>query len=40
MAQSPYSQQSRSYLQTRLAKGRELTLLGHTTDRYGRIWPR
>ena len=36
MAQSPYGQQSRSYLQTRLAKGREVTILPHTTDRYGR----
>ena len=36
MSQSPYGQQSRSYLQTRLAKGREVTILPHTTDRYGR----
>ena len=36
MAQSPYGQQSRSYLQTRLAKVREVTVLPHTTDRYGR----
>ena len=36
MAQSPYGQQSRSYLQTRLAKGREVTILPHTIDRYGR----
>ena len=36
MAQSPYGQQSRSDLQTRLAKGREVTIIPHTTDRYGR----
>ena len=36
MAQSPYGQQSRNYLQTRLAKGREVTILPHTIDRYGR----
>ncbi|MEI7666857.1 MAG: thermonuclease family protein [Synechococcaceae cyanobacterium ELA263] len=36
MAQSPYGQQSRSYLQTRLAKGREVTILPHTIDLYGR----
>ena len=36
MAQSPYGQQSRSYLQSRLTKGREITILPHTTDRYGR----
>ncbi|MCX5969071.1 MAG: thermonuclease family protein [Cyanobacteria bacterium] len=36
LAQSPYGQQSRSDLQTRLAKGREVTILPHTTDRYGR----
>ena len=36
MAQSPYGQQSRRYLQTRLAKGREVTILPHTIDRYGR----
>jgi endonuclease YncB( thermonuclease family) len=37
MAQSPYGQQSRSYLQSRLAKGREVTILPHTIDRYGRM---
>ena len=36
LAQSPYGQQSRSDLQTRLAKGREVTILPHTSDRYGR----
>ena len=36
MAQSPYGQQSRRYLQTRLVKGQEVTILPHTIDRYGR----
>jgi endonuclease YncB( thermonuclease family) len=36
LAQSPYGQQSRSDLQSRLAKGREVTILPHSTDRYGR----
>ncbi|MFZ0406944.1 MAG: thermonuclease family protein [Cyanobium sp.] len=36
LAQSPYGQQSRSDLQSRLAKGREVTILAHTIDRYGR----
>ena len=36
MAQGPDGQQSRSFLQTRLAKGREVTILPHTIDRYGR----
>ena len=31
------AEQSRSYLQTRLAKGREVTILPHTIDRYGRM---
>ena len=30
------AEQSRSYLQTRLAKWREVTILPHTTYRYGR----
>jgi endonuclease YncB( thermonuclease family) len=36
MAQSPYGQQSRSDLLSRLAKGCEVTILPHTIDRYGR----
>ena len=36
MAQSPYWQESRSDLQSRLAKGCEVTILPHTIDRYGR----
>jgi endonuclease YncB( thermonuclease family) len=36
VAQGPYAQQSRNYLQSRLTKGREVTIHPHTTDRYGR----
>jgi endonuclease YncB( thermonuclease family) len=36
MAQRPYGQQARSYLQQRLPIGREVTLEIKTTDRYGR----
>ncbi|MEI6031463.1 MAG: thermonuclease family protein [Synechococcaceae cyanobacterium ELA739] len=36
LAQSPYGQQSRSDLRTRLAKGRDVSILPHATDRYGR----
>ena len=36
MAQRPYGQQARSYLQQRLPIGREVTLEVKTTDRYGR----
>ena len=35
-AQSPYGQQSRTYLQQRLPIGREVSLNIKTTDRYGR----
>jgi len=35
-AQSPYGQQVRSYLQQRLPRGRQVSILPHTTDRYGR----
>jgi endonuclease YncB( thermonuclease family) len=35
-AQSPYGQQSRAYLQQRLPPGRQVTILPHTIDRYGR----
>jgi endonuclease YncB( thermonuclease family) len=35
-AQSPYGQQSRAYLQQRLPRGRQVNILPHTTDRYGR----
>jgi endonuclease YncB( thermonuclease family) len=35
-AQSPYGQQSRGYLQQRLPRGRQVSILPHTTDRYGR----
>ncbi|QPN64875.1 thermonuclease family protein [Synechococcus sp. CBW1004] len=35
-AQSPYGQQSRAYLQQRLPPGRQVSILPHTTDRYGR----
>ena len=35
-AQSPYGQQSRAYLQQRLPRGRQVSILPHTTDRYGR----
>ncbi len=35
-AQSPYGQHARSYLQQRLAIGREVSLDVKTTDRYGR----
>jgi endonuclease YncB( thermonuclease family) len=35
-AQSPYGQQTRNYLQSRLAKGREITILPRTTDRCAR----
>lgn len=36
MAQAPYGQQARSYLQQRLPIGREVTLAIKTIDRYGR----
>jgi endonuclease YncB( thermonuclease family) len=36
MAQHPYGQQARSYLQQRLPIGREVTLDVKTTDHYGR----
>ena len=36
MAQAPYGQQARSYLQQRLAMGREVTLQTQTIDKYGR----
>jgi endonuclease YncB( thermonuclease family) len=36
MAQAPYGQQTRSYLQQRLAMGREVTLHTQTIDKYGR----
>jgi len=36
MAQRPYGQQARSYLQQRLPFGREVSLDVKTTDRYGR----
>jgi endonuclease YncB( thermonuclease family) len=36
MAQSPYGQQARTYLQQRLPIAREVTLDVKTTDRYGR----
>jgi endonuclease YncB( thermonuclease family) len=36
MAQRPYGQQDRSYLQQRLPVGREVSLDVKTTDRYGR----
>jgi len=36
MAQAPYGQQARSYLQQRLAIGREVTLHTQTIDKYGR----
>ncbi|MCP9773883.1 thermonuclease family protein [Synechococcus sp. Tobar12-5m-g] len=36
MAQSPYGNQSRAYLQTRLRIGAPVTLLPQTVDRYGR----
>jgi len=36
MAQRPYGQQARSYLQQRLPVGREVNLDVKTTDRYGR----
>ena len=36
LAQAPWGQKSRVYLQTRLRPGREITVLPHTTDRYGR----
>jgi len=32
-AQSPYGQQSRAYLQQRLPRGRQVSILPHTTDR-------
>ena len=35
-AQSPYGQQARGYLQQRLPRGRQVSILPHTTDRYGR----
>ena len=34
-AQSPYGRQSRTYLQQRLPRGRQVSILPHTTDRYG-----
>ncbi|MEB3362034.1 MAG: thermonuclease family protein [Synechococcaceae cyanobacterium] len=36
MAQKPWGQQSRSYLMQRLPRGRDVTIMPHTTDRYGR----
>ena len=36
MAQSPDGQLSRAYLQQRLPQGREVLILPHATDRYGR----
>ena len=36
MAQAPYGQQARNYLQQRLAMGREVTLHTQTIDKYGR----
>ena len=36
MAQAPYGQQARNYLQQRLAMGREVTLKTQTIDKYGR----
>jgi endonuclease YncB( thermonuclease family) len=35
-AQTPYGQQTRAYLQHRLPRGRQVSILPHTTDRYGR----
>jgi endonuclease YncB( thermonuclease family) len=35
-AQSPYGLQSRAYLQQRLSRGRQLSILPHTTDCYER----
>jgi endonuclease YncB( thermonuclease family) len=35
-AQSPWGLESRAYLMGRLPRGREVTILPHTTDRYGR----
>ena len=36
LAQVPWGQQSRSYLQQRLPRGQEVTVQSHTIDRYGR----
>jgi endonuclease YncB( thermonuclease family) len=36
LAQSPWGQRSRAYLTQRLPIGRDVTILPHTTDRYGR----
>lgn len=36
-AQSPYGQQSHAYLLQRLPPGRQVRILPHTTDRYGRM---
>jgi endonuclease YncB( thermonuclease family) len=36
IAQTPWGRMARTYLQTRLKPGREVTVLPHTTDRYGR----
>ena len=35
-AQSPWGMQARAYLQQRLPRGRQVSILPHTTDRYGR----
>lgn len=35
-AQSPWGQQSRTYLMQRLPRGRKINIHPHTTDRYGR----
>ena len=35
-AQSPWGEQSRSYLMERLQRGHQVTIQPHTTDRYGR----
>ncbi len=35
-SQNPWGLQSRAYLTQRLPRGREVTILPHTTDRYGR----
>ncbi|MEB3168454.1 MAG: thermonuclease family protein [Synechococcaceae cyanobacterium] len=35
-AQAPYGQQSHAYLQQRLPRDRQVSILPHTTDRYGR----
>jgi endonuclease YncB( thermonuclease family) len=37
MAQPPWGEQSRSYLAQRLPRGREVRVIPHTIDRYGRL---